>query len=73
MTDAKPIVLYRDDLPHRIQIGLPAIVVVVDDPRIPPGHPHDAHPTAYTSPVGAVDVLSGEFWTRNTHYKPHRG
>jgi hypothetical protein len=48
-------------------------VVVVDDPRIPPGHPHDAHPTAYTSPVGAVDVLSGEFWTRNTHYKPHRG
>lgn len=67
-TQPKPVVFYRADKPHSIQVGQPAIVYPYAHPS--PFVTGDGETPVATSPVGAFDVLSGEFWTVNTHYKP---
>lgn len=67
-TAPKPVVYYRADKAHIIRVGQPAIIY-------PYAHPSDrvtgdGETPAQTSPVGALDALTGEFWTLNTHYKP---
>jgi hypothetical protein len=67
--EPRPLVFYRADRPHRFQVGYPALCY-------PIRHPHhervtgDGETPARTSPVQAVNHLTGEFWTANTHYAP---
>jgi hypothetical protein len=67
--EPRPMVYYRADKLHQIQIGQSALCY-------PVGHPDTAHVTgdgetpARTSPVVAMNHCTGEFWTSNTHYKP---
>lgn len=65
----RPKVFYRTDKPHSYEIGKPAYIY-------PVGHPDMARVTgdgetpALTSPVQAINHLTGEFLTMNTHYIP---
>lgn len=64
-----PTVFYRQDKPHQFQIGSGAVCY-------PLNHPDTSRVTgngevaARTSPVVAINRVTGEFWTQNTHYAP---
>lgn len=67
--DQRPLVFYRADRPHQIQIGHPALCYPINHPQ----YTHvtgDGETPARTSPVQALNHVTGEFWTRNTHYAP---
>lgn len=64
----KPIVLYRTDRLHCVQVGSSAIIVPMEHPSL--DVTGDGETPARTSTVTAVDALTGEFWTENTHYMP---
>lgn len=65
----KPLVFYRADRPYLIQIGKPAFVYPINHPDTVNVTSDGATPVA-TSPVVMMNLLSGEFWTHNSHYAP---
>ena len=65
----RPLVFYRADRVHRIQIGVPAYIFPINHPDIS-RVTGDGETPAHTSPVQAVNYATGEFWTANTHYAP---
>lgn len=66
---SKPLVFYRADKPHLIEIGKPAFVYPLNHPDTV-NVTGDGETPVCTSPVRLVNILSGEFWTDNTHYAP---
>ena len=67
--EPRPMVYFRADKPHRIQVGCAAFCYPLNHPdtdRVT----GDGETPVHTSPVVAVNHLSGEFWTSNTHYVP---
>lgn len=67
--ERRPMVRYRADKTHRYQIGQPAYCYPLDHPdreRVT----GDGETPVFTSPVVAVNHVTGEFWTNNTHYVP---
>lgn len=68
-SDSKRIVRYREDRLHYIRVGQPALCCpVLDQPT--DDVTGDGETPVSTSIVTAVNVLTGEFWTRNSHYVP---
>jgi hypothetical protein len=63
----KPVVKYRTDRPHMIQLGYSALCY-------PMAHPSSLVTGDGDTPVRTSQVLcvddNGEFWTENTHYVP---
>jgi hypothetical protein len=68
-SDERPTVFYRADKPHMFQVGKAAYVFPINHPQVTRVTGNGETP-ARTSPVQAVNILTGEFWTRNTHYAP---
>lgn len=68
--EPKPTVAYRADKPHQAQVGMSGLCYPVNHPRTE-NVTGDGETPVVTSTVVAVNVLTGEFWTRNTHYVPH--
>ena len=67
-SDPKRIVKYRADKPWRAQVGMSGFCYPLDHPS--EDVTGDGNTPAMTSMVTAVNVITGEFWTRNTHYVP---
>ncbi len=65
----RPTVFYRADRPHSFQIGQSAYCYPINHPEIS-RVTGDGETPARTSPVVALNHVTGEFWTTNTHYAP---
>lgn len=68
-SSSRPVVFYREDMPHLIELGKPAFIYPLNHPDTE-NVTGDGHTPASTSPVKMVNLLTGEFWTHNTHYAP---
>ena len=62
-------VFYRADRPHRFQIGRSAQCYPINHPDVS-RVTGDGETPVNTSPVVALNHITGEFWTANTHYAP---